>query len=32
MVTSSDTWYDRLTFSFAKHPHAPVTPGREENK
>lgn len=27
MAGSSDTWYEQLTFSFAKHPRLPVMPG-----
>jgi deoxyadenosine/deoxycytidine kinase len=32
MVTSSDTWYEQLTFSFAKHPRMPIVPGKNDKK
>ncbi len=32
MVTSSDTWYEQLTFSFAKHPRMPIVPGKDDKK
>lgn len=30
MVGSSDSWYEQLTFSFAKHPRIPIVPGQPD--
>lgn len=30
MVSSSDSWYEKLTFSFAKHPRMPIMPKKEQ--
>ena len=30
MVISSDSWYEQLAFSFAKHPRMPVMPGQKD--
>jgi deoxyadenosine/deoxycytidine kinase len=32
MVISSNSWYEQLTFSFAKHPWMPVAPGSEDEE
>ncbi len=32
MVGSSDSWFEQLTFSFAKHPRMPVMPLEEEEE
>jgi len=32
MVVSSDSWYEQLTFSFAKHPRMPIVQGKEETR
>ena len=32
MVISSDSWYEQLAFSFAKHPRMPVLPNIDEKK
>ena len=30
MVISSDSWYEQLTFGFAKHPRMPIVPGADQ--
>ena len=32
MVSSADSWYEQLTFSFAKHPRIPIIPDKGGNK
>jgi hypothetical protein len=32
MAISSDSWYEQLAFSFAKHPRMPVMPKSDEAK
>lgn len=32
MVSSEDTWFEQLTFSFNKHPRIPLMPGDEEEQ
>jgi hypothetical protein len=32
MVNSDESWFEQLTFSFAKHPRIPIVPGKESEE